>query len=122
MKSLKESKLTNQQLNHLIKTFPAVEIELKWGYTDEGNDEGLYQKKDHLIECEEFNIETDLFIKEEGETTPATHLQRSEYNRNSLDIQVGTIKLIPDDGLDININADQYEVIKNKIITEIKVL
>jgi len=122
MEFLMKSKLTNQQLNHLIKTFPAVEIELEWDYSDEGNDEGLYQKKDHLIECEEFNIKTDLFIKEEGETTPATHLQRSEYNRNSLDIQVGTIKIIPDDGLDINISPDQYEVIKNKIITEIKVL
>ena len=122
MEFLMKSKLTNQQLNHLIKTFPAVEIELEWDYTDEGNNEGLYQSKDHLIECEEFNIEVELSVREEGETTPATYLQPSEYTRSSLDIEVGTIKLIPDDCSEVEISPDQYEVIKNKIITEIKVL
>ena len=116
-----KSNLSNRQLHDfLTQSFPFLEIELEWDYSDEGYNQGTYQSNDYLIECTDFTIQTELFIQEEGETTPETYLQPSEYHRNSLEVEIGRITLVPDDCSEVVIDGDQYQILKNKILNEIK--
>ena len=113
------SSLIKTQLENLINTFPSVEIPLKWDYDGDGNNVGEYAAKDHLIECEEFDIEVEISVSETGTTSAATREDRSEYNKKNISVEIGLITLIPDDCSEVTLTAEQYILIKEKIKTSI---
>ena len=117
MIALTKFDLTKKQLERLLFNFSTPEFELEWDYSDEGKNQGTLRCNDFLIECDEFDIEVDLFVQLEGYTT--TYSQSADFIRTALDVEVGTIKLIPDDCSEVSITAGQYQAIKNKIINNI---